>query len=153
MHLYNRLCPSVGWSVGRVTHSFDDPPGAPYWPTWPCLKVYNLVDRNFSRTGNVFTWRIHSWPTDQPTRIPSYRVVWNVHATKEANKQERDKKLPKLWYHHWELQCNSFHLETRPDTRPIPVADGWAGAVMQKPLGIQRCDGRTDGPTDRHGKV
>ena len=34
-----------------------------------------------------------------------------------------------------------------------PVADGWAGAVMQKPLGIQKCDGRTDGPTDRHGKV
>ena len=38
-----------------------------------------------------------------------------------------------------------------------PVADGWAGVVMQKPLGIQKCDGRTDGqtdrPTDRHGKV
>ena len=38
-----------------------------------------------------------------------------------------------------------------------PVADGWAGAVMQKPLGIQKCfgrtdgrmDGWTDGPTDR----
>ena len=37
-----------------------------------------------------------------------------------------------------------------------PVADGWAGAVMQKPLAIQKCyggtdrrmDGRTDGPTD-----
>ena len=38
-----------------------------------------------------------------------------------------------------------------------PVADGWAGAVMRKPLGIQKCDGQTDGPTDRltdrHGKV
>ena len=30
-----------------------------------------------------------------------------------------------------------------------PVADGWAGAVMQKPLAIQKCYG----PTDRHGKV
>ena len=29
-----------------------------------------------------------------------------------------------------------------------PVADGWAGAVMQKPLGIQKCDGRTDLPID-----
>ena len=29
-----------------------------------------------------------------------------------------------------------------------PVADGRAGAEMQKPLGIQKCDGRTDGPTD-----
>ena len=38
-----------------------------------------------------------------------------------------------------------------------PVADGWAGAVMRKPLRIQKCDGPTDGPTyrptDRHGKV
>ena len=29
------------------------------------------------------------------------------------------------------------------------VADGWAGAVMQKLLGIQKCDGQTDRPTDR----
>ena len=29
-----------------------------------------------------------------------------------------------------------------------PVADGWAGAVMRKPLGIHKCDGRTDRPTD-----
>ena len=37
-----------------------------------------------------------------------------------------------------------------------PVADGWAGAIMQKPLTILeifRTDQRTDGPTDRHGKV
>ena len=44
---------------------------------------------------------------------------------------------------------------SRPDTRlhDNSVVDGWAGAVMQKPLGIQKCDGRTDGPTDRQGKV
>ena len=29
-----------------------------------------------------------------------------------------------------------------------PVADGWAGAVMRKPLGIQKCCRRTDGPTE-----
>ena len=38
-----------------------------------------------------------------------------------------------------------------------PVVDGWAGAVPQKLLGIQKCDQRTDGwtdgPTDRHSKV
>ena len=28
------------------------------------------------------------------------------------------------------------------------VADGWAGAVMQKLLGIQKCDGPTNGLTD-----
>ena len=29
------------------------------------------------------------------------------------------------------------------------VADGWAGAEMQKPLAIQKCYGRTDGPTQQ----
>ena len=29
-----------------------------------------------------------------------------------------------------------------------PVADGWAGAVMRKPLGIQKCDVPTYLPTD-----
>ena len=37
------------------------------------------------------------------------------------------------------------------------VADGWAGAVMQKPPKIQKyfrwTDGRTDGRTDQHDKV
>ena len=44
-HLYNWLCRSVvqsvghlvGQSVGGVTHSFNDPHVAPYWPTWPCF--------------------------------------------------------------------------------------------------------------------
>ena len=25
------------WLVGRITHLFDDPHVAPYWPTWPCF--------------------------------------------------------------------------------------------------------------------
>ena len=29
-----------------------------------------------------------------------------------------------------------------------PVADSWAGAVLQKPLGIQKCGRRTDGRMD-----
>ena len=28
---------SVGRSVGRVTNSFDNPLGAPYWAAWPCF--------------------------------------------------------------------------------------------------------------------
>ena len=39
-HLYNWLCPSVGLSV---THSFDDPHCAPYWPTWPCFLAFSPV--------------------------------------------------------------------------------------------------------------
>ena len=30
-----------------------------------------------------------------------------------------------------------------------PVADSWAGAALRKPLGIQKCDGLTDLPTYR----
>ena len=30
-----------------------------------------------------------------------------------------------------------------------PVADDWAGAVMRKPIAIQKCYGGTDGRTDR----
>ena len=37
------------------------------------------------------------------------------------------------------------------------VAEGWTGALMQKPLAIKnyegRMDGQADGPTYRHGKV
>ena len=29
-HFYKRSCPSVGWSVGQVTHLFDDPYVVPY---------------------------------------------------------------------------------------------------------------------------
>ena len=41
------------------------------------------------------------------------------------------------------------HKLTRPDTRPIPVADGWAGAEMRV-LAVSQLDdpGRTNGPTD-----
>ena len=48
-HLHNWLCSLVGWlvgrSVGRVTHSFDNPHVAPYWPTWPCsfMNVFCLL--------------------------------------------------------------------------------------------------------------
>ena len=46
--------------------------------------------------------------------------------------------------------------ETRPDTRPIPVANGWAGAEMHvftfsnSITMDQRTDGPTDGPMDGH---
>ena len=46
---------------------------------------------------------------------------------------------------------SSFNSSTRKKQGRIHgnlVADGWAGAVMLKSLGIQKCDGRTDLPTD-----
>jgi len=53
------------------------------------------------------------------------------------------------------IQLNNFKKQGR--IHGNPVADDWAGAVMRKPLGIQKCDGPTDRPTyrptDRHGKV
>ena len=51
------LCPLVCWSVGllvgRVTHSFDDPHVAPYWPTWPYLHGHHrLTDRSTDQHHN-----------------------------------------------------------------------------------------------------
>ena len=45
----------------------------------------------------------------------------------------------------------AFSNETRPDTRPIPVADGRAGAEMRvfPLLNSSVTDGPTDGRTDR----
>ena len=44
----------VRWLIGRsvswsVTHSFDDPHFAPYWPTWPC---FSSVEWN----GRLMSW-------------------------------------------------------------------------------------------------
>ena len=47
---------------------------------------------------------------------------------------------------------NKFHFDYNRNQQGRihgkTVADGWAGAVMQKPPGIQKCDGWTDLPTD-----
>ena len=40
------------------------------------------------------------------------------------------------------------YFATRPDTRPIPVADGWAGAKMRV-FPLFDSITMTDGPTDR----
>ena len=40
------------------------------------------------------------------------------------------------------IQCKQGRIHSNP------VADGWAGAVMQKPLGIKKCDRPTDRPTN-----
>ena len=42
--------------------------------------------------------------------------------------------------------------KTRPDTRPIPVADVWAGAEMRVFTLFDSCS-RTDGPTDGRTKA
>ena len=52
------------------------------------------------------------------------------------------------------LTKSTTRFTTRPDTRPIPVADGWAGAEMRvfplfdSSVTDQRTDGPTDGRTD-----
>ena len=44
-----------------------------------------------------------------------------------------------------ERKNEGHRKKTRPDTRPIPIADGWVGADMRVfPLST-----RADGPTDR----
>ena len=63
---YNWLCPSVGRSVGRsvglsVTHSFDNPHVAPYWPTWPCY-FYSWIE-----ILKILMLFMDALLTDQPT--------------------------------------------------------------------------------------
>ena len=54
----------------------------------------------------------------------------------------------------YELDNITSNPKTRPDTRPVPVADGWAGAEMRVfPLfDSSVTDQRTDGPTDGRTK-
>ena len=57
-----------------------------------------------------------------------------------------------LWSGHKSCRDTDLFKEKQGRIHGNPVADGWAGAVMQKPLAIQKCyggtDGLTDGPTD-----
>ena len=54
------------------------------------------------------------------------------------------------------VHCGTF-FKQQGQIHGNPVADGWAGAVMQKSLAIQKCCRPTyrwtDRRTDRHGKV
>ena len=56
-----------------------------------------------------------------------------------------------------QLVCAFFAQGQQGQIHGNPVADGWAEAVEQKPLAIQKCygptDQRTDRPMDQHGKV
>ena len=78
---------------------------------------------------------------------------------KSVNKHEARVRLKFLSSDHW--LRNDTDLLKQGRIHGNPVADGWAGAVMPKPLAIQKCDEwmdgptdrRTDRPTDRHGKV
>ena len=68
------------------------------------------------------------------------------HNRKESNfKGNVAKFRAQLFYHdHLQVVMNKV---TRPDTRPIPVADGWAGAEMRVftlSNSIAMTDGRTD---------
>ena len=58
---------------------------------------------------------------------------------KRKEKKKRRKKMQKK-------------KKTRLDTRPIPVADGWAGAEMRVFPLFDSTDRRTDGPTDGRTK-
>ena len=55
-----------------------------------------------------------------------------------------------LTFQTWQILNKEMDNKTRPDTRPIPVADGWAGAEMRVFTLFDSCsrtDQRTDGRT------
>ena len=51
------------------------------------------------------------------------------------------------WYALKHYRCLYIYRQKQGRIHGNPVADGWAGAVMRKPLGIQKYDGPTDRPT------
>ena len=53
----------------------------------------------------------------------------------KADQQTFIKNLP--------FKTNDNVLKKQGRIHGNPVAGGWAGAVMRKPHGIQKCDGRT----------
>ena len=61
------------------------------------------------------------------------------HNKKKDNGKKQTKLGLKQKCPHIELKQGRIHGN--------PVADSWAGAVMRKLLGIQKCDGWTDKPT------
>ena len=63
---------SVGWSVGRVTHSFDDPHVAPYWFTWPCFHITTHFQTLKERVGEYY-----NQSCIKPTLPCSFR--WHLH--------------------------------------------------------------------------
>ena len=60
---------------------------------------------------------------------------------KEKKKRRKEKKTKR--YLRLGMLINEVLLK-QGRIHGNPVADGWAGAVLQKTFGIQKCDGRTD---------
>ena len=69
-------------------------------------------------------------------------VVKSLEKKKKEERMEETKKCKKK-------ASKDRHERKQGWIHGNPVADGWAGAVMRKPLGIQKCDRSTDGPIDR----
>ena len=83
------------------------------------------------------------YPTDRPTDQPTNRAYYRdakTHLKKlqiDVNKSGNERQIGHPYIYK--------EIQGRIDGNQ--VADGWAGAVLRKPLTIQKCYGRTDGPT------
>ena len=82
--------------------------------------------------------------------LHSTSSLWVILSTITINFCLKTGKLRKSFL---DEAASSVHREHEPKEKRgrihgNPVADGWAGAVMQEPIAIQKCDVRKDGPTD-----
>ena len=129
-HLYNWLCPSVGWSVGllvgRVTHPFDDLHVAPYWPTWPCFICLCLIPFStlIEISGAITSFRLSS-PFSPSVSI--FPVISNLYS------------IPTLLLLYLYFLCffTRFFCRLSPcclnkaGNTATPVACGWSGAIIE----------------------
>ena len=95
------------------------------------------------------------WPMDRPTEGPTDQPKSKpVHSafllsSKICLLNPSDLSLFLMFF----MTTTVSSIKTRPDTRPIPVADGWAGAEMRV-FALSQLDhhGPTDQPTDGRTK-
>ena len=88
----------VRWSVGRVTHSFNDSPGAPYWPTWPRFVIFQANFAEFLCVAAIFHIRY----------LPDKTISWAAYLisiTMAKKKKKKRKKKKKKKTRNAGLQC------------------------------------------------
>ena len=170
-HLYNRLCPSVGWLVGRLVGRSGN---AFIEITESRVLRYAIAPLTSSLF--CFQWKRRFSQIDQSrveneTRVPLLKYLQLSFCSQKDNYHNdkssmREKPINYQWFFAFcwinliVVSPNRLrpsvtwvtHLLTRPNTRPIPVADGWAGAEMRLFTLFDSCS-RTNRPTDGRTKA
>ena len=111
---------SIGWSV---THSFDDPHVAPYWPTWPGSNVqissFSLYPALFpNKTSSVFSYDVDSHRVSvgihEIRRLPPPPTVRGAAVDGESDYETKEQSTR---HHRWSRKDHQRQIrETKSDS-------------------------------------